>query len=401
MLAATGCAGSSNEGDASPVEAGRKATPGGFRNADLGNGWHPGSSLEVGHARNFSIDYFEGEGGANAVDPYALICVGDGTRFLVVPEGRDEPDGLADDIQSIRRPPRNVYLVASNVLCLIDALGEVGSVALVGVKPENCTVASFSEAIEAGEIAYGGKYNAPDYELVADARCPLAIENTMVNHDPDVKRKLRELGMAVLVDQSSNEPSALGRLEWIKLYGELWGKADVASALFDEQVAQVDAVAEKIAAESATDGGDGNKAAKTVAFFYINANGAAVTRRRGDFVAQMIEMAGGVYLLDDSVGDDAPTSTVTLEMERFYALAKDADVVIYNATVDDAVRDLDDLLAKNSLLGDFKAVGTGDVWCTERNLYQRMTETGQIVSDIHAALTDPDVDALDFMFRLV
>ena len=384
---------------------------------DLGDGWTRCGSLDLRFAQNFSVDYYtagpegaastggagsEGSVGpavsddsAEPADPYVLVCVSDGSAFLVVPEGREVPDGLASGIQVIERPVRDVYLVASNVLCLVDALGEVPSVALVGIAQKDCTVEAFSRALERGDVLYGGKYNAPDYELIADAGCRLAIENTMVNHDPSVKQKLRDLGLSVLVDQSSNEPHAMGRLEWIKLYGELWGKADLAGRLFDAEAAIVEDVADQIASEAA------GERAKTVAFFYINANGSAVTRRKGDFVAQMIEMAGGAYVFDDARGEEGSTSTVTLEMERFYAVAKDADCIVYNATIDDSVRSMADLLAKNPLIADFKAVRTGDAWCTERNLYQQMTATGQIVRDIHTALTDPSVDALDFMFRLV
>ena len=37
------------------------------------------------------------------------------------------------------------------------------------------------------------------------------------SHTPDVKDKLQKLGLVVLTEQSSSEPEALGRVEWIKL----------------------------------------------------------------------------------------------------------------------------------------------------------------------------------------
>lgn len=65
----------------------------------------------------------------------------------------------------------------------------------------------------------------------------------MINHVPEVREKLEELGIPVLVDQSSYEPHPLGRTEWIKLYGALLGKEDEAERLFAEQAAYLDEAA--------------------------------------------------------------------------------------------------------------------------------------------------------------
>ena len=67
--------------------------------------------------------------------------------------------------------------------------------------------------MEEGDILYAGKYSAPDYELILDEGCNLAIENTMIYHNPEVKEKLEELGIPVLVERSSYESHPLGRLE--------------------------------------------------------------------------------------------------------------------------------------------------------------------------------------------
>ena len=96
--------------------------------------------------------------------------------------------------------------------------------------------------MDAGEILYAGKYNAPDFERILSSSCGLAVESTMINHVPEVREKLEELGVPVLVDQSSYEPHPLGRTEWIKLYGALLGKEDEAERLFAEQAAYLDAV---------------------------------------------------------------------------------------------------------------------------------------------------------------
>lgn len=83
-----------------------------------------------------------------------------------------------------------------------------------------------------GKITYAGKYSAPDYETIYSADCNLAIENTMIYHTPEVKEQLEKLGIPVFVERSSYEPHALGRMEWIKVYGTLLGCEDKAEKLF-------------------------------------------------------------------------------------------------------------------------------------------------------------------------
>ena len=92
-------------------------------------------------------------------------------------------------------------------------------------------------------------------------------------------------------------------------------------------------------------------------------------------------------------------STVTLEMERFYAQAKDADIIVYNGTIDAGVNSIDDLVRKNELLANFKAVQDGNVWVTEQNMYQQMMNTGNIIGDFYKVFSG-DEDALTYLHKV-
>ena len=110
-------------------------------------------------------------------------------------------------------------------------------------------------------------------------------------------------------------------------------------------------------------------------------------RKPGDYVTKMIDQAGGDYIFSelDEAGDSM--SSVTLEMERFYAIAKDADIIIYNSSIDGSVDSIDALVRKNQLLNDFKAVKNGEVWVTDQNMYQQMMQTGRIIADFNTIIT--------------
>ena len=92
-------------------------------------------------------------------------------------------------------------------------------------------------------------------------------------------------------------------------------------------------------------------------------------------------------------------STVTLEMERFYAQAKDADIIVYNGTIDAGVNSIDDLVRKNELLANFKAVQDGNVWVTEQNMYQQMMNTGDIIGDFYKVFSGTE-DALTYLHKI-
>ena len=369
---------SGSDGD-NPASAERPS----WSNPEVGGNLVHTGSLDLAWATGFTVDLYEGD--------RALACIADGTRYLFVPAG-DAPQGIAEDVTVLERPLSNIYLASSSTLCLFAALGAVDCVSHVSVTQETCTVEAFTQAIASGDIVYGGKYSAPDYEAFLNGGCRLAVENTMIYHTPEVREKLMQLGVPVIVEQSSLESAPLGRLEWIMLWGAMLDKVSAAQEVLDRQAQLIADVEARVAAQPLD---------CTVAFFYINANGAAVVRKPGDYVAKMIAMAGGTYAFAQLAGaDENRSSSTTLEMEAFYAQAKDADVIIYNSTVAGRLKGLDELVALNPLLADFKAVKNRRAWCCEQNVYQQMTATGEVVVDLHEAIADTERDELTFFFRL-
>ena len=340
------------------------------------------SSLDLTYAQQFSVDYYEGG--------YALINITDSGEFLVVPEDAKVPEGLPSDITVLQQPLDHIYLVATSAMDLFRAIDAIGNIRLSGTDTDGWYIEGAKEAMENGDMIYAGKYSAPDYETILAEDCDLAVESTMIYHSPEVKEKLESLGIPVLVERSSYESHPLGRTEWMKLYAVLLGKEDLAQKFFEDQE---EALSEVTGQENT---------GRTVAFFYINSNGIVNVRKSSDYVPQMIEMAGGKYVFSDLGSDeDTALSTVNMQMEDFYAGAKDADYIIYNSTIDGELKTLDELLTKSPLLSDFKAVKEGHVWCTGKNLFQETTGLGTMITDMHRIFTEEDVpDELTYMHRL-
>ena len=176
----------------------------------------------------------------------------------------------------------------------------------------------------------------------------------------------------------------------MKLYAVILDKEAEAEAIFKEQQEMV----EEIGAEENT--------GKTVAFFYISSNGYVNVRKANDYVSKMIQLAGGEYVFSDLGDSENALSTMNMQMEDFYAGAKDADYIIYNSTIDGELETMEQLLEKSSLLGDFKAVQNGNAWCTGKNLFQETTGIGTMIADMHQMLTedDPSLTELTYMHKL-
>lgn len=352
----------------------------GERNTDISAELEYEDSMELLYAEKFSVDYYTGG--------FSLVTVNGSERYLVVPEGKESPGDLAEDITVLYQPLDRIYLVASAVMDMFISMDSLDVIRFTGTKAASWYLEEAREAVETGDILYAGNYSAPDYEQILAEGCDLAIENTMVYHTPEVKDQLEKFGIPVMVDYSSYETEPLGRTEWVKLYGLLADREEEAAEAFAGQQ------------EAFASIGDAEDTGKTVAFFYITSSGEVNVRKASDYLPKMIELAGGHYVFSDlGAEDDTASSTVSLQMEEFYAAAREADYLIYNSTIDGELSSAEELFGKSELLENFKAVREGNVYCTTRDLYQSSMELGTMIADIHGMLNGEE-DGLTYLYRL-
>ena len=354
------------------------------------------SKDENEYAQGFAIYRYDNE--------YTVLAIDDGRCYLVVPEAAEVtenvevPEGTAEDLIILRQPLDRIYLAASAVMCQFDEIGAVDNVILSGLEKDGWYIKAAREAMEKGTLEYGGKYSAPDYERIVASGVNLAVESTMIHHTPKVQEKLEKLGIPVLIDRSSYESEPLGRAEWVKVYGLLTGHEEEAARAFEEQKSYVEALRRNTeAASTDASGSDSAAPQKTVAIFSINSTRQVVTRGAGDYFGKMVEIAGGTL---STPAMDAGRATQTVSMESFYAAAEQADILIYNASIEDAPEDLQQMCAKDSILAQFRAVKEGNVWCMRSSLYQNASRTGAIIRDLYAIVAGEADDETEFFYRL-
>ena len=343
-------------------------------------GLHFKEEVSLDYAECFSIYRYE--------EGYSVIEVNDGRNYLVVPEDAAIPEGT-EGYFIIKKPVLNIYLASTSTMALFNAMDSLDAVGMTSLRAKDWHIDNVVSAMEDEEILFAGKYSEPDYELLLDENCNLAIENTMILHTPEVQEKLEELGITVFIDCSSYEEHPLGRSEWIKVYAELTDRQEEAELFFRAQKDVVDSLAQY------------ENTKKTVAYFYINESGSVVVRKSSDYIPKMIEIAGGHYIFEN-LGDDeeSASSSTNITMEEFYNQAKDADYLIYNATIDNPLNSIDELIGKNALFSEFKAVKNDNVWCTEKNMFQATDVIGNIINDYHTVFTDDNAEKLEFMYRI-
>jgi iron complex transport system substrate-binding protein len=210
----------------------------------------------------------------------------------------------------------------------------------------------------------------------------------MILHAPDVQEMIEDLGIPVLIDRSSYEKDALGRTEWIKLYGALLNREDEAQKFFEEQ--------EKTAGKNSSY----EETGRTVAYFAVKSDGTVTIRREDDYIPAMIRKAGGSYVFSGMKNPAGQSATVDISMEEFYRKAVDADYLVFNGTIVGTLKNLDDLIGKNELFREFKAVREGNVWQVDKSIYQSTDRVGALVKDFHIMMTDGDTSELTFLEKL-
>ncbi|MGN0433759.1 MAG: ABC transporter substrate-binding protein [Bilifractor sp.] len=336
-------------------------------------------TMALQYATCFNVYYYEGG--------YKLISVPKSGDYLLVPDGKEAPKGLSDDITVIGQP-QNIYLAATSAMSLFCALDSLNVITMCGIKADDWTIDAARKAMEDGSIIFAGKYNEPDYETMVEKNCDLAIESTMILHNPEVQEMIENIGIPVFIDRSSYESEALGRTEWIKLYGAMVNKEDEAFAHFADQTKVISDL-------------EGEKnTGKTVAFFSVGTDGTVTVRSGNDYIANMIKEGGGDYIFADlDTGEDSSVS-VSLSMEEFYNKANQADYLIYNGAIENGLGSVQDLIDKSNTFADFKAVRDGNVWQVGKSMYQATDTVGQFITDVHLMLTGGNESEMTFLSRV-
>ena len=215
--------------------------------------------------------------GTSEQDLAAELYKGNVVKYLIVPENVEIPVGLEQDMIIVKKPVDHTYAESDEILNTMKDLDLLDNVAAVGMKSKDCTVSEIADKMKAkdgeknAEVAYAGTADKLKLKNLVKSEVNLALftgdilpgaksEETEVEaKDTDKKdskdteetltleekteqfeeltEKLAMLGIPVFVDRSSEEKTELGKQEWIKVYGVLYGCEELTNEKFDAAVA--------------------------------------------------------------------------------------------------------------------------------------------------------------------
>lgn len=374
----------------------------------------------VSSEKNDVAEYFRLSSYADASGvKYQLLETAGGLhRYLIVPaeanSANKEKKGDALELTVLQQPLTTTYVAASAVMAPLCDIGAVSQIRFSGLREEGWYVDEARAAMKEGTMLFAGKYSEPDYETLLREGCDLALESTMIYRAPEVTEKLNALGIPVYIDYSSYEPHVLGRLEWVRVYGALFGHEEKAQQWYASERDRIRAIqkdAEKSIEKSetiiskdsknkssATQVSSGSAGTDTIAdqrptvvYFYVNTSGQIQVRQPNDYIPELLELAGARYLAPDMSGlNGSRKSNVTVSLEDFYSSCRDADYLIYSATLDRPLSSIQELLGKNALFADFKAVNEGHVYTTDKDFYQLSDRMADFAEDVSRMLQGQD-----------
>ena len=215
--------------------------------------------------------------GTSEQDLAAELYKGNVVKYLIVPENVEVPVGLERDMIIVKKPTDHTYAESDEILNMMKDLDLLDNVAAVGMKSKDCTVSEIADKMKVkdgeknAEVAYAGTADKLKLKNLVKSEVNLALftgdilpgaksEETEVEaKDTDKKdskdteetltleeqteqfeeltEKLATLGIPVLVDRSTEEKTELGKQEWIKVYGVLYGCEELTNEKFDAAVA--------------------------------------------------------------------------------------------------------------------------------------------------------------------
>lgn len=333
--------------------------------------------MELDYANKFSIELFKGG--------YRMITIKDGedeTKYLTVPEDMSVPAELDADVCVLQQPISCVYTSSTAVTSICSAMGVMDPIQLV--QTETWHLKDVADRMEAGTVKYAGAAKAPDYELISS--CGAQLYLSTISPSEEVVAKFAELGIPNLIEQTSLENHPLGRVEWAKVFGVLFGAEEEAETYFEGQKA--------LMAQVETDKDLG----KTVALGYVSGDKCYI-RNGGDYFVQMIDMVGGTYVCADLEPEKSGNTNVTFE--DFYAAFGEAEYLFY-IQWGEKFYSIEEMIAYNPLFADFKAVQNGNVWISSPDFAQSVASIAEIASDMSAILAseDPSQVTTDHLIKM-
>jgi len=181
----------------------------------------------VHYAKGFSIENYIGYSIVTVKNPWPKATKT--YTYILKEKNGIVPDSLKHNL-IINIPIKNIVVTSTTHIPSLEMLDEVNT--LIGF-PHIAYISSekFRARIDAGKIKELGNNHDLNTEVLLDLQPDVIIGYGIDNKNPTLDN-LQKSGLKVMLNGDWNEENALGKAEWIKFFGALYGKQKQATALF-------------------------------------------------------------------------------------------------------------------------------------------------------------------------
>lgn len=228
-------------------------------------------------------------------------------RYILVPKTQNVPSNLPQG--TVVRTPLSNTLVYASVHCSLleqlDALSQIGGVCdLSYIK----TPALLSRA-ENGKLTDAGNSMSPDIERVMSLNPDAILLSPFENAGYG---RIGKMGIPIIECADYLETSPLGRAEWIKFFGLLYGKEVEADSIFTEVEKNYTELRDKIGVLSSA----------PVVISELKSGSAWYMPGGKSYMARFFKDAGAAY----PWSDNTETGSIPLSFETVFNRAGEADI---------------------------------------------------------------------------
>jgi iron complex transport system substrate-binding protein len=152
----------------------------------------------------------------------------------LVRRGSELPEGM-DSSDVVFIPVTNIICMSTTHIAMVAALGEENTISGVS-GPGYVFSEKLVKNIEGGLVADVGYDSGLNKELILSLSPDLIMMYGIGSESAGYVGKIKELGIRVIFNADYLETDPLGKAEWIKLFGALYCKDELADSIFNSEV---------------------------------------------------------------------------------------------------------------------------------------------------------------------
>ena len=263
----------------------------------------------ISYAKRLKIESVDGYSQVSVIGPWQ----GSGgviQDWYLLPRGTRIPSHV-DSAKVIRVPVESVICMSTTHIAMIKALGQSSS-----VRGFSGTGFIYDEQVRKlvadGEISETGYEDNLNKELILSLHPDIVIAYGIGSESAGYLGKLKEMGVKVLFNADYLEEDPLGKAEWIKLFGVLYGCRPVADSLFQLTENEYNRYKSMIAEKAVS---------KPKVLLGLPFRDTWYISPGNSYISRLISDAGGEYLWEDSVSD----VSMPMGLENVFIKAVSAD----------------------------------------------------------------------------